>query len=208
MLPGREAEHEEVVPPLLPSQLQLQGPVPLTAVAVPVLQKLVAGAVLTVVPLALPQLPLTSTGAVHVPESLPPLVPSQTQVHGPVPLTAVATPPPHKLVEGALVKPVPLAEPQVPLTGTGCTGAEHGALLPPLLPLQLQFQVVLPVSLTVVALPLPQRFVVGALASSTPLAEPQVPLTGVTSAKLQIGVPSVVLDTGLPSADKVPLVHK
>ena len=53
------AEQLAFVPPLLPIQLQLQGPVPVTAVAVPIVQKLVVGATVNVVPLLLPQAPFT-----------------------------------------------------------------------------------------------------------------------------------------------------
>ena len=50
------------VPPELPWQLHLQGSVPDTAVAVPVVQKLVVGAVVNVPPLLVPQAPLTGDG--------------------------------------------------------------------------------------------------------------------------------------------------
>src|SRR3954452_4722255 len=52
-------EHCAVAPPLLPPQLQLQGPLPLTAEAMPVLQKFVVGALTIATPLADPQVPLT-----------------------------------------------------------------------------------------------------------------------------------------------------
>ena len=57
------AEHEALVPPLLPAQLHDQGPLPATVEAEPVEQRLVVGAVLTVVPLAVPQVPFTAVGA-------------------------------------------------------------------------------------------------------------------------------------------------
>lgn len=47
-----------VVPPLLPVHVQPQGPVPVMAVAAPVVQKLIVGAVVNVLPL------LYATGAV------------------------------------------------------------------------------------------------------------------------------------------------
>ena len=50
---------------------------------------------------------------------VPPFDPAQVQVHGPVPLTELAVPAVHRLVEGAAVKVAPLAEPHTPLTGTG-----------------------------------------------------------------------------------------
>ena len=52
------AEHCALVPPFDPVQLHDHGPVPLMADAVPLLQRLVVGAVLTATLLALPQLPL------------------------------------------------------------------------------------------------------------------------------------------------------
>jgi hypothetical protein len=39
-----EAEHDAVVPPLLPAQVQIHGPLPDTVLAVPVLQRLLEGA--------------------------------------------------------------------------------------------------------------------------------------------------------------------
>lgn len=51
-----------LLPPFLPAQLQVHGPLPLTPLAVPVLHKLVVGAVVKVLPLALPQTPLTGIG--------------------------------------------------------------------------------------------------------------------------------------------------
>ena len=55
---------EAVVPPFDPAQLQVQGPVPLTEVASPAEQRFMAGAVETVVPLALPHEPLTGVTVV------------------------------------------------------------------------------------------------------------------------------------------------
>ena len=52
------AEQLAVVPPFDPAQLQFQGPLPVTADAVPVVQRLDDGAMVTVVPLAMPQEPL------------------------------------------------------------------------------------------------------------------------------------------------------
>src|SRR3989344_2760678 len=52
------ATHDAVVP-LLEEHTQFHGPVPTTPLAVPTEQRLLAGAVLTVVPLAEPQEPLT-----------------------------------------------------------------------------------------------------------------------------------------------------
>ena len=66
-----KAEQLASVPLFIPVQFQLQGPVPVTAVAVPALQKLVVGAMVNAPPLLEPQLPLITTGekeAMTVPE--------------------------------------------------------------------------------------------------------------------------------------------
>ena len=55
----RVAEHKVVVPPFDPIQPQVHGPIPLTAVAVPPLQRFVVGAVVDVCPFDAPQAPLT-----------------------------------------------------------------------------------------------------------------------------------------------------
>jgi len=54
-----DAAHEAEVPPLLPLQVQLQGPVPFTKDGVPALHKLVVGLLVKVAPLAEPHAPLT-----------------------------------------------------------------------------------------------------------------------------------------------------
>ena len=47
-----------VVPPLIPAQVQIHGPVPVTAEGVPAVQRLVVGIEARVWPLELPQVPL------------------------------------------------------------------------------------------------------------------------------------------------------
>ncbi len=64
-----------------PAHVQLHGPEPLTAEAVPAAHKLVVGAVATVVPLAEPHAPAGAHAAFayeHVPEFEPPPEPWQT----------------------------------------------------------------------------------------------------------------------------------
>src|SRR6185369_10418192 len=56
---GRDAVQLAVVPPPLPAQVQLQGPLPLTVEVVPALHRLAAGADKIVVPLEVPHAPLT-----------------------------------------------------------------------------------------------------------------------------------------------------
>ena len=48
---------------------------------------------------------------------VPLLLPSQLQVHGPLPLTELAVPVVHRLAAGAMVNGEPLLDPQVPLMG-------------------------------------------------------------------------------------------
>ena len=56
------AEQVAVVPPLSPAQVQVQGPLPVTVLGVPALQRLVSGGVLEVPPLAEPHWPFTTCG--------------------------------------------------------------------------------------------------------------------------------------------------
>src|SRR5208283_3952920 len=73
---------------------------------------------------------------------------------------------------GAVVKPCPFDEPQVPLTSRL---AEQLALDPPLDPAQLQLHGPLPE--TEEAVPALQRFELGALKKPCPFDEPHAPLT-------------------------------
>src|ERR1700744_5098044 len=57
-LPTR-AWHEAVLPPPEPAHVHIHGPAPVTADAVPALQRLVLGAVVIFVPVAEPHAPLT-----------------------------------------------------------------------------------------------------------------------------------------------------
>ena len=107
----------------------------------------------------------------------PPFDPAQLQFHGPLPLTAEAEPVVQSPLAGALLTATPFAEPHAPFTGAGGSFAAQIAMVPPLLPRQLQFQGPLPV--TVVAVPALQRLVVGALVRSAPFEEPHAPLTAV-----------------------------
>src|ERR1700730_4764436 len=108
----------------------------------------------------------------------PPFDPLQAQVHGPVPLTVVAVPAVQRFPVGAVETATPFAEPQTPSTGEAlCSGALHEEFDPPLLPLHAQAQGPAPV--TVVAVPVVQRPIVGVVVTATPFAEPQAPLTSV-----------------------------
>jgi hypothetical protein len=57
------AEHAAVAPQPEPLQVHVHGPLPLTAEAVPVSQRLDVGALLTATPLGLPQAPFTGEAA-------------------------------------------------------------------------------------------------------------------------------------------------
>ena len=56
------AEHCAAVPPLEPAQLHDHGPLPLTAEAVPALQRLAVGALVRLAPFEEPHAPLTEDG--------------------------------------------------------------------------------------------------------------------------------------------------
>src|SRR5258708_7950119 len=71
------AEQLAVVPPFVPVQNQVHGPVPVTVVAVPAEQRFMAGAVATVVPFALPHAPFTTALATeNVTVALPEVFPA------------------------------------------------------------------------------------------------------------------------------------
>jgi hypothetical protein len=182
------AEHEAVAPPLLPAQYQLQGPLPMAVDAVPALQRLAAGAALAATPFALPHVPLISFRAEQL-AVVPPPDPAHVQVHGPEPLTLEAAPTLQRFAVGVLVRSDPLEEPHAPFTDCPFTEAraEQVAVVPPLLPTQLQFQGPLPA--IVDAEPALQRLLVGALARRAPFEEPHAPLILYTVEQLAV-VPS------------------
>jgi hypothetical protein len=76
-----------VVPPFVPAQVHDHGPLPVMVEAVPVVQRLVSGALLKSSPLEEPQAPFVFALCVAQLALVPPFVPSQAQVQGPVPLT-------------------------------------------------------------------------------------------------------------------------
>jgi len=167
------AEQLAVVPPLLPAQDQFHGPLPLTAEAVPIVQSPVLGAVLTALPLAVPQEPFTAEEATEAEQLavVPPLLPAQDQFHGPLPVTVETVPVVQSPVVGLVLTALPLAVPHEPFTAA--TEAEQLAVVPPLLPAQDQFHGPLPV--TPEAVPTLQSPVVGALLTAVPLAVPHEP---------------------------------
>ena len=91
----------------------------------------------------------------------PPLLPAQLQFHGPLPLIAEAEPLVQSPLVGAVLTATPFAGPHAPFTGGGDARAEQIAVLPPLLPAQVQFHGPEPVTLD--AVPALHKFAVGAL---------------------------------------------
>jgi hypothetical protein len=96
------AEQETVAPPFFPEQFQYQGPLPETEVSVPEEHRLYAGADENVPPLDEPHWPLTGVQQ-HRAELtdvfwaeqeavVPPSIPRQVQVQGPLPETEDAIP--------------------------------------------------------------------------------------------------------------------
>ena len=105
--------------PELPEQDQVQGPLPETAVAVPELHRPTVGALARVAPLAAPHTPLVAATGASQDAVVPLLMPSQLQVQGPLPETAVAVPALQRPLVGALVAATPLAGPHCPGVQTG-----------------------------------------------------------------------------------------
>jgi hypothetical protein len=96
---------------LLPLHVQAQGPVPVTAVPVPAVQRFVVGAVVTATPFAEPQAPLT---AVETRGAAQPAVLSllkQYHLQGPVPVTGDAAPVPQRPLVGRTRVGTPFAGP-------------------------------------------------------------------------------------------------
>ena len=130
-----------MVPPFTPLQFHDHGPEPDTAVAVPDEQRLDDGVEVAPTPFADPHTPFCISGAEHD-ALVPPLAPLQFHVQGPVPDTAVAVPDEQRLELGALIVPVPFAEPHVPFTAQSGLAFEQLAFDPPPEPLQFQVRVV------------------------------------------------------------------
>jgi hypothetical protein len=103
-------------------------PLSATVVGVPALQRLVVGAALSVCPFADPHMPLTGVDALPLELAVcsglteqyavvPPLMPAQLQLHGPLPLIAEAVPPLHRsALDGAEESVSPFTVPQVAFT--------------------------------------------------------------------------------------------
>lgn len=106
----------------------------------------------------------------------PPFVPEQDHVHGPLPLTALAMPAEHKALFGTVMVGTPLDAPHAPtIGGGGINGAVQLTVMPPLEPMQLQFQG--PSPLTAVAAPVEHKPSFGVDKEATPFTGPHKPLT-------------------------------
>jgi hypothetical protein len=188
---GVAAEQEALEPPLVPAQDQFHGPVPVTADAVPVVQRLVVGVTLVTTPFIEPHKPFTDVPASEAeqPAVEPPLLPMQLHVQGPEPLVDEAVPVVQRPIVGAELTAALLAAPHWPFTGVTASEAEQLAVVPPLEPAH--DQVHGPEPLVADAVPVLQRFVVGALLTVVPFALPQAPLMG---AGLQVGLPLLVTE--------------
>jgi hypothetical protein len=126
--------------------------------AVPVLQRLdVVGALSKSTPFAEPQTPFTPCDCTVAEQfaAEPPFTPWHVQDHGPVPVTVVEVPELHRFVVGAEVKVPPLLLPHAPFTSS--TLAEQFAVLPPLIPAQVQTHKPDPLLATVEGKPVLQR---------------------------------------------------
>lgn len=143
-----------------------------TAVDVPALQRFVAGAVVNVPPFDVPHDPFTAHDGFTMEQDafVPPPEPLQFQVrvvpHAVRPLSDAEVP----------EVQAPAVPEQAPLTTAASKGAEQDAVLPPPVPVQLQFHG--PVPVTAVAVPAAHNPVVGADVLATPFAGPHEPLTG------------------------------
>ncbi len=148
----------------LPMHAHVQGPVPLTVVAVPTEQRAVdVGLVVALLPAAVPQTPTTCKVVQEAAD--PPLVPEQLQVHGLLPLTVEAVPTEQRPVVGIVVALALFAVPQTPLTAVALVTLQE-AEAPSLLPLQVHVDVS-PSAVTFEGVPEVQE----------PAVEPQAPST-------------------------------
>ena len=177
------AEHDAVVPPLVPRHCQVHGPVPDTVVAVPAEQRLLVGLDATVLPFADPQTPFTTVGeevtdTMTLRVTLPP-VPVHASRYVVVTVGDTVTVPEVLLepLEGDMIQDVAPDELQVSrdvcpevidvgLAEKVAVGAEalwsravHDAFEPPLEPAHCQVHGPLPD--TVEAVPTEQRLLVG-----------------------------------------------
>lgn len=157
-----------LVPPKIPIQVQFHGPVPSTDDGVPLLQRLVVGIVVVLIPCEVPQVALTArVGAVHG-AFAPPFDPAQVQFQGPVPETVDGEPVVQRLVVGVDETALLCEVPQTPATGvtTLVLLALQDAVVPPSNPRQFQFHG--PEPETDVGDPVEQRPVVGIEVSDVP----------------------------------------
>ena len=184
---GRGAEQLALVPPLDPEQVHVQTFEPFPKVtpfdppAEHRLEAVVTGAEDVATPFAGPQAPLIevlANGAEHI-AGKPPGEATHSQLKGFEPQVAATVPAAQRFVVGMENAGTPLAEPQAPST---FTGAKHETVAPPLEPAHCHVQG--PEPITLEAVPVEQRLLVGAICMVNPLAAPQTPLIAVEVALL------------------------
>ncbi len=181
---------------------------PATALAEPAEHSPDDGVVDVNAPCAGPHSPFTVRFAEHE-ASEPPLIPLQFQSNGPVPVTDVALPVAHRPEDGAVYTLDPFAGPHVPLI---ISGAEHDAFVPPLIPLQLQFHVLLEF-VTEVELPAEHNPDDGDVGVLTPFAVPQTPSIVLFALQFAVVPPLIPAHVHVhgpvpPTADAVPTEHR
>ena len=193
----RGAVQLTVMPPFTPIQLQFHGPLPLISDVMPAEQRLSVGRSSKATPLEDPQSPFSegpggggafgiTLDVVHV-LAMPPFMPEQVHVHGPSPLTALATPLSHKLTVGAAGITAFAAAPQVPSTLVWvCEAAEQLTLTPPPEPTQLHIHGPDPV--TSVLVPLVQRSERGADLWIEPFTGPQIPSESLSASHMTLAL--------------------
>ena len=176
------------MPLLLPVQIQLKGPAPVTVGIFAVsMQRLLAGAVATAVPFALPQAPFigVSRGAEQL-AGIPPLMPVQVQVKGPLPVTVGGVSEIlQRFVVGADATGALFALPQAP---SSISEAEQLLSWPLLVPVQVQLKGPVPVTVGIFPVVV-QRFMTGTAGNAEPFALPQEPAIGDWSVPVPLPLP-------------------
>ena len=177
-----------VVPVFSPVQLQVQGPAPDTAVAVPALHRFVPGAALRFAPSELPHSPFTSLFALHA-AGVPSPLPLQLHVQGPAPLTAVLpASDTHRFVIGAAVTFAPFDVPHSPLY---VLVVLQLAVVPVCSPAHVQVHVV-SVDVTPLGVPASQKFAAGSTALFVPLDVPHSPFTSLFALHSGLSAPPFI----------------
>jgi hypothetical protein len=139
-----------------------------TGDAVPALHNPVVGALVVAALFAVPQAPFVAVVGALQATVVPPAIPTQLQVHGPIPETGDGVPALHRPLMGGLVVAALLAGPHT-------AESEAGGALQAAKP---QVQVHGPLPVTADAVPMLHSALAGAALAGTPLAAPHIPVTG------------------------------